>query len=141
MTPLHDRWTALRRHGTQRGSTTTVATAILLPTIAVLALVGVLGYGTWSYGQELVQGAAEIGAQQAALTPASAPRGQMAAQTFLTRHGGAAVTDPQVTVQFGPDTVTVTVTADALGPMSGAVPPVTATVVAALEPVIADATP
>lgn len=128
------RWSALRAGGAQRGAVTTIGAAIWFPLIIVVVLVMAVGYNTWSYGHELVQGAAEIGAQQAGLSPASADRGRAAAQQFLAEHGSDSVTDVQVQVDIAGGVATVRVFGHAKGMMSGAVPAIAGQAAAAVEP-------
>ena len=124
------RWAALRRRG-DRGATVTIGTAIWLPFVLVIILVGLVGYVSWALAQELVQGAAEIGAQQASLSPASAERGEQAARAYLAAHGGG---NGQVSVTIAGGVATVTVTAPAGGVLGGTLPDVYGQAAAAVEP-------
>lgn len=135
MTALSRRWAMLSSRGRQHGATTTLATVIWLPVLLGIVLVLGIGYGMWSYSRELVQGAAEIGAQQAALSPYSASRGEAAARDFLERTGSSVLTDVAVTVESSAGTVSVTVNGSALGPIG---PSVTSTVTLAREPALAE---
>lgn len=128
------RWAALRSQGAQRGTTTTISLAIWLPFLVILVLVGGAGYNTWSYARELAEGAAQIGAQQAALSPTSTDRGQAAAEQFITVHGSGSLGDVQVQATITGDTVTVVITGHAKGLLSDVVPAVSASSASVLEP-------
>ena len=124
------RWAALRRRS-DRGASVTIGVAIWLPVVLVVILVGLVGYTSWALAQEVAQGAAEIGAQQAALSPASAERGEQAARAYLAAHGGS---DGQVSVSIDGGVATVTVTAPAGGVLGGTLPDVYGQAAAAVEP-------
>lgn len=127
---LRQRWTALQE-GHDRGASVTIGVTIWLPLVLVVILVGIVGYASWSLGQEVAQGAAEIGAQQAALSPASADRGEQAARAYLAANGGRSGT---VTVSIVGGVATVTVNAPAGGVLGGALPDVYGQAAAAVEP-------
>src|SRR5664280_2541347 len=71
---VRGRWAVLRAAGPQRGATTSLGMAIVIP-VLLLATFGAITYAQWSYAGNLAQGAAQRGVEQARLSPASADRG------------------------------------------------------------------
>lgn len=127
---LQQRWAALRENR-DRGASVTIGLTIWLPVVLVLILVGIVGYSSWALGQEIAQGAAEIGAQQAALSPASTERGEQAARAFMASNGGETA---EVYVSIAGGIATVTVTAAPGGVLGGTLPDVYGQAAAAVEP-------
>jgi Flp pilus assembly protein TadG len=114
-TPVHDageRWDAERGSG---GAS--LAWLIVMPA-ALLLVFGGIQFGVRSYAANLALAAAQTGVRAATASPASAERGQSAAEAYLANaaagslHGGAVT----VTVTAGNVTVVVTGTSQSLVP-------------------------
>ena len=60
---VRGRWAALRAAGPQRGATTSLGMAIVVP-VLLLATFGAITYAQWSYAGNLAQGAAQLGSSR-----------------------------------------------------------------------------
>ena len=130
---VRGRWAALRAAGPQRGATTSLGMAIVIP-VLLLATFGAITYAQWSYARNLAQGAAQRGVEQARLSPASADRGATEARRFLTDHGAGSIHDVQVTASLVDGIVRVTVTGHATQAVPGLTPGVSASAAGPAEP-------
>src|SRR6266550_2519092 len=83
-----------RRELSDRGSAT-VELAVIFPAFLVLLFTGVQA-AEWYQARNLCLAAARHGVQVAHTTTGTAADGRAAAQTFVTRAGGSAVFDPEV---------------------------------------------
>lgn len=99
---------AARRPLGERGSTS-VELAIAFPVILLL-LMTLIQAALWYYARSAALGAAEEGARQGRLQPASVDRARSAAQDFLTRTAHDLLTRTAVEVSASPTTIQVTVT-------------------------------
>jgi Flp pilus assembly protein TadG len=106
-----------RRPLGERGSTS-VELAIAFPVI-LLVLMTLIQAALWFYARSAALGAAEEGARQGRLQPASVDRGRSAAQDFLTRTAHDLLTRTAVDVSASPTTIQVTVTGTSLSLFPG----------------------
>lgn len=98
------RWDAERGSG---GST--LAWVIVMPA-ALLLVFGGIQFGIHSYAENLALSAAQTGVRAAAAYPASAERGQEAAQAYLANAAATSLSGGTVAVTITGDSVSVVVT-------------------------------
>jgi Flp pilus assembly protein TadG len=101
------------RWGRESGSGgPTLAFVLLLPALLLL-IFGGIQYGMHDYARSLALAAAQAGVRAATQAPASATRGQQAAQEFVAVQAAGTLTDAPVTATRDGAVITVTVTAAA----------------------------
>lgn len=97
------------RGGPERGSGgISLGWVIAFPAVLLL-VIGGIQFAMARYGSSLLQAAAQAGARAAAIAPASASRGQHAAEGFLRDKAGDMLTGTTVTVSLTGSVVSVTV--------------------------------
>jgi Flp pilus assembly protein TadG len=94
------------RRSREEGMTTTEV-AILFPAVLFLLML-IVQYGLWWHGKQVADAAAAEAAAAARVPSGTEDAGTSAAEVFLSEAGN--LTDIIVTVDRGPDVVTVTVT-------------------------------
>jgi Flp pilus assembly protein TadG len=87
-----------------------LAFVLLLPALLLL-IFGGIQYGMHDYARSLALAAAQAGVRAATQAPASATRGQQAAQEFVAGQAAGTLTDATVTATLDGSVITVTVTA------------------------------
>ncbi len=98
------------RQRKDQGSGGTALIWLLLTPVMLGLMFGGIAVGWRMYGSNLELDAANAGAREAALYPASADRGQLAAEAFLARAGSGTLTDTSVQVTINGTEVVVIVT-------------------------------
>ncbi|GAB3314326.1 hypothetical protein GCM10027451_29150 [Geodermatophilus aquaeductus] len=101
----------------ERGAAS-VEVAITFPVVLLLVMTLIQG-ALWFYARSLALGAAQEGAREGRVQPASTARAQSAAEDFLDQTAADLLTERDVTVSGSPATITVTVTGTSLSLLPG----------------------
>jgi Flp pilus assembly protein TadG len=106
-----------RRPSGERGAAS-VELAVVFP-VVLLLLVVLIQVALWFYARSVALGAAQEGAREGRVQPASTGRAQAAAEDFLDQTAQDLLTDRDVTVTGSPTQIEVTVTGTSLSLMPG----------------------
>ncbi len=101
----------------ERGSVS-VELALLAPALLLLVMTLIQG-ALWFYARSIALGAAQEGAREGRVQPASTARAQAAAEGFLDQTAQDLLTERDVTVSGSPASITVTVTGTSLSLFPG----------------------
>src|SRR3954451_5373532 len=107
----------LRRLRAERGSVS-LEMAIVFPVVLLLVMTSIQA-ALWFYARSIALGAAQEGAREGRVQPASTARAQAAAEGFLEQTASALLTGRGVTVTGSPASIAVTVTGPLLGLFPG----------------------
>src|SRR3954471_4354414 len=101
----------------ERGSVS-LEMAIVFPVVLLLIMTSIQA-ALWFYARSIALGAAQEGAREGRLQPASTERAQAAADSFLDRAGQALINEIDVAVRGSPTAIEVTVTGRSLSLVPG----------------------
>lgn len=107
-----------RRLGGERGAAA-LELAIAFPVI-LLTVMMLIQAGLWFYARSVALGAAQEGAREGRVQPASAERARSAAEDFLTQTAQDLLVGTAVDVGASPTTIEVTVTGTSISLFPGA---------------------
>ncbi|MGY1828999.1 TadE/TadG family type IV pilus assembly protein [Geodermatophilus sp. SYSU D01180] len=111
------RGTGGRRLSAERGAAS-VELAVTFPVVLLLVMT-LIQAALWFYARSVALGAAEEGAREGRVRPASTGRARSAAEDFLDRTAADLLTGRDVTVSGSPASITVTVTGTSLSLFPG----------------------
>src|SRR4051794_30254687 len=114
---LQPRWSRLSRLRGERGSVS-LEMAIVFP-VVLLIIVTSIQAAMWFYARSVALGAAQEGAREGRLQPASPARAELAAQSFLERAGHDVIEGGDVEVTGSTTSIAVTVTGTSLALVPG----------------------
>lgn len=106
-----------RRLAGDRGAAS-VELAVLFP-VVLLLIVTVIQAALWFYARSIALGAAQEGAREGRVQPASAGRAQAAAEDFIDQTGEGLLTGSQVDVAATPESIEVSVTGTSISLFPG----------------------
>src|SRR3954467_11022373 len=92
--------------------------AIVFPVVLLLVMTSIQA-ALWFYARSIALGAAQEGAREGRLQPASTERAQAAADSFLDRAGQDLINESDVAVAGSPTAIEVTVTGRSLSLVPG----------------------
>src|SRR3954447_6860693 len=107
----------LSRLRAERGSVS-LEMAIVFPVVLLLIMTSIQ-VALWFYARSVALGAAQEGAREGRLQPASTERAQAAADSFLDRAGQDLINESDVSVAGSPTAIEVTVTGRSLSLVPG----------------------
>ena len=105
------------RSSGERGAAS-VELAVTFPVVLLLVMTLIQG-ALWFYARSIALGAAQEGAREGRVQPASTARAQTAAEGFLDQTAADLLTGRDVTVSGSPASITVTVTGTSLSLFPG----------------------
>ena len=108
------------------GGSVSVELVVLMPLLLMIVAAGVQG-AVYYYARSLALAAAQEGARAAAVPGATLATGRTTAASFLTDHGGNALSDVTITGTRTPTTATITVHGTSLSLIPGWTPTLTQT--------------
>ncbi|MGY1684927.1 TadE/TadG family type IV pilus assembly protein [Geodermatophilus sp. SYSU D00867] len=106
-----------RRPSGERGAAS-VELAVTFPVVLLLVMT-LIQAALWFYARSVALGAAQEGAREGRVQPASTARAQSAAEDFLDRTAADLLTGRDVTVSGSPASIAVTVTGTSLSLFPG----------------------
>lgn len=108
---------ARRRLAGERGAAS-VELAVLFP-VVLLLIMTLIQAALWFYSRSIALGAAQEGAREGRVQPASTGRAQAAAEDFLDQTAEGLLTGSEVSVAAAPDSIEVTVTGTSISLFPG----------------------